>query len=70
MTDTALLKEKVEESGLKSKFIYEKLGISKGSWYNKLKGRSPFKAYEIETLCTLLHISSLKEKRQIFFADM
>lgn len=70
MTDVVLLIEKIEESGLKAKAIYEKLGISKASWYLKRSGKRPFTAWEIQKLCEILRITSLREKERIFFADV
>ncbi len=70
MTNVVLLKEKVEKSGLKAKAIYERLGISKASWYLKRSGKRPFTAQEIQKLCEILRITSLREKENIFFADV
>lgn len=68
MTNVELLKEKVDNSGLKNTFIAEKLGISRAAWYKKLKGDSPFTAEQIQILCNVLHITSLREKEVIFFS--
>lgn len=68
MTNVALLKEIVAKSGLKSSFIAESIGISRGSWYNKLNGRTKFTAEEIKRLCDTLHITSLREREEIFFS--
>ena len=68
MTNVELLKEKVANSGLRSAFIAEKLGISRGAWYKKSNGQNQFTAGEIKTLCDLLHITSLREKENIFFS--
>ena len=70
MTNTELLAEKVKESGLRTAFIADKLGISKAGWYRKLKGKSPFTAEQIQIMCEILHIKSLREKEDIFFASM
>lgn len=70
MTNTELLKEKVERSGLRTGFIAEKLNISRAGWYRKLKGESPFTAEQIQIMCDILHITSLREKEDIFFASM
>lgn len=70
MTDAVLLKQKVDESGLKAKAIYGRLGISKASWYLKRAGKRPFTAQEIQKLCEVLRITSLREKERIFFSDM
>jgi len=70
MTDVALLKEKVQNSGLKASFIAEKLKISRAGWYRKLNGKSQFTAEQIQIMCNVLHITSLREKEDIFFASM
>lgn len=68
MTNSELLKEKIDKSGLKIGFIAEKLETSY-AWLNKkITGKVPFKAYEIQILCDLLNIASLEEKDEIFFA--
>lgn len=68
MTNVELLNEKVVASGLKNSFIAKRLGISRSSWYNKLKGKHQFTAEEIKKLCEVLHITSLREKEDIFFS--
>ena len=68
MTNVGLLKDKVVKSGLRSAFIAERLGISRATWYNKLNGKSPFTAEEIKRLCDTLHITSLREREEIFFS--
>lgn len=68
MTNVGLLKDKVVKSGLRSDFIAERLGISRATWYNKLNGKSPFTAEEIKRLCDTLHITSLREREEIFFS--
>ena len=69
VTNTALLKEKVDSSGLRTAFIVESLGISRAGWYRKLSGKSPFTAEQIQIMCDILHITSLREKEEIFFAS-
>lgn len=70
MTDIDALNRKIDESGLKAKFIYEKLGISKASWYKKKNGESPLTVGEIQVLCEILGITSLREKEHIFFRNV
>lgn len=67
MTDSALLKKKIKEKGLKIGFIVEQLGTSYG-WFNrKLNNEKDFTAREMQILCDILGIS-LVEKERIFFA--
>lgn len=68
MTDTTLLNQKIEESGLKHEFIRKELGLSRQGWWNKRKGHSALTVREIQILCRLLSITSLREKEKIFFA--
>lgn len=68
MTNSKLLKKKIEESGLKLGFIVKKLGTSY-AWFNKkLENGKEFTAVEIQMLCEILGITDLKEKERIFFA--
>lgn len=70
MTNSELLKQKIQVSGLRPKIFYERLGISRSAWYKKLNGESPFKVEEITIVCEILNIKSLREKEQIFFAKV
>ena len=67
MTDTARLREKIEESGYRLGFIADKLGVSYQGFLNKLNNQTEFKASEIQCLCDLLHLKA-REKEAIFFA--
>lgn len=68
MTNQEMLKGVIAESGLKLGYIAEQLGINRASLYNKLNGKSKFNQEEIKILCSLLKITSLKEKEAIFFS--
>ena len=70
MTNTKLLGEKVKNSGLRTSYIVDSLGISRAGWYRKLNGKSPFTAEQIQIMCNILHITSLREKEDIFFASL
>lgn len=61
-----LLQKKIDESGLKNYFIAEKVGIDRGSLYNKLNGKTEFTMTEIIKLCEVLRLSD-SEKVKIFF---
>ena len=69
MTNTELLKKKIEESGLKQTFIAEKIGLTRFGLYKKINNKNEFKASEIVLLCDVLHIISSKERDTIFFAN-
>lgn len=68
LTNTTLLTQKIEASGLKKGYIADKLRVSRLTLRTRIAGESDFKAYEIATLCEILNITSLQEKNDIFFA--
>lgn len=68
MTNTELLKQKIEESGIKLGAIAEKLNIDRSTLWLKVNGRSAFNQYEINKLCEILNITKLATKEAIFFA--
>lgn len=70
MTNTELLKDKIQKSGLKMSFIADALEISRQLLWKKVNNLTPFNQYEIEKLCKLLNITSLREKERIFFASI
>lgn len=67
MTNTALLEQYIEKSGLKKSFIAEKLGITAYGFALKVSNKNEFKASEITILCELLKIRA-RDKEAIFFA--
>lgn len=69
MTNTELLKDKIEKSGYKLKYIAEQIGITYYGFLKKVNNETEFKASEIQTLCDLLEIAG-EEKEKIFFAQL
>lgn len=69
MTNTVLLEEKISQSGLRKKFLAERMGLSPYGLANKISGKTDFKTEEVAIICGLLKITSLKEKEEIFFAS-
>lgn len=67
MTNTEALEKKIRDQGIKKVFLAEKLGITSFGLSKKINNINEFKASEIQTLCELLNITSLKEKESIFF---
>ncbi|WP_276888569.1 hypothetical protein [Faecalibaculum rodentium] len=67
MTDTKELERLIDESGLKPSFIYQKLNLSKEGFRLKKNNVNPFTIPEVDTLCELLGIKSLKMMHAIFF---
>lgn len=68
MTNSELLKKKIDEKGLKINFIVKELGISRTALYHKINNNSYFNQNEIQKLCKLLAINKT-EKEKIFFAE-
>lgn len=68
MINTQLLDSKIEQSGFKTGFLVEKLGLSRNGFDKKRKGKTPFRTAEIYVLSDLLRLSD-NEKKDIFFAD-
>ena len=67
MTNTVLLRTKIEQSGYKLRFIAGKLGLTYQGLLNKLNNHSEFRANEIQALYNLLGLTE-KERVAIFFA--
>lgn len=66
MTNTALLRKKIDESGYKLRFIAKQIGITYQGFLKKINNETEFKAKEIMILCDLLKID-IQEKELIFF---
>lgn len=68
MTNTKLLREKVDQSGYKLRFIAEKAGITYQGLLNKINNKTEFRAGEIQALYNLLKLTE-EERAKIFFDD-
>ena len=68
MTNSELLKEKIEESGMTMVAIARKTGIKRETLYNKLSGKSEFTASEIVAMSKVLRLS-VEEREAIFFCS-
>lgn len=68
MTNTEQLKQKIEASGYKIKYIAAKIGLSYQGFLNKIQNKTDFTAPEIKELCELLNISTA-EMEAIFFVS-
>ena len=69
MTNSALLKERIEKSGVKRGFLVKMLDTSYGWLNQKIENERPFVAWEINVLCKILGITDPAEKDRIFFAE-
>ncbi len=67
MTNTTLLRQKIDESGLKMQYIAEKLGMTPQGLYKKLKDESDWFFSQVMILKDLLHLSE-EDVNKIFFA--
>ena len=67
LTDTNVLNQMIERSGLKRKYIAEKLSLSPYGLAKKINGENEFRPSEIEILCRLLGIKTMKQRMDIFF---
>lgn len=67
MTNTKLLKEAIENSGMSITFIADKIGISREGFYKKMNNLTEFKASEIMDFTEILGIS--KEERDCIFFE-
>lgn len=69
LTNTALLEEKISESGLKKSYIAKSIGLTPYGLTLKIRNINEFKASEIDKICILLGIDSPEERCDIFFAS-
>lgn len=69
MTNTALLEQRIQKSGLKKSFIAKTLNIGPRTLANKIANRCEFKISEMKALCKLLGITDPAEKDAIFFDE-
>lgn len=68
MTDIAMLKEVINESGMTMVAIAEKSGIERTTLYNRLNGIGDFTAREIVGLTNALHLTKPQRDR-IFLSN-
>lgn len=68
MTNTEMLRKVITDSGLKYKYIAQKLDIEAYSLQKKIDNVTEFKASEILKLCEVLNIEDHDLKERIFFS--
>lgn len=68
MTNTKFLRNKIDESGYKLRFIAKRLGITYQGFLKKINNETEFKASEIQILFELLHLTEA-ERDAIFFTQ-
>ena len=67
MTNSIELRKRIEGSGLKLKYVAEKIGLTSYGLQRKIDNFNEFKASEIWKLCNLLGITDLETRDVIFF---
>lgn len=68
MTNLKALKDSMKESGIPITTIAQRSGILRETLYNRLAGKSEFKASEIAALTLTLGLTR-KQRDDIFFAN-
>lgn len=68
MTDFEKLKEAITESGIPVSTIARRAGIERATFYNRLNGKSEFRASEIEGITKALRLTK-KQRDDIFFCS-
>lgn len=69
MTNTKLLLDEIERSGLRTTKIAEWLGLSYNAFIRKVRNERSFKVDEYYKLCRILNITNPKLKEAIFFTE-
>lgn len=67
MTNSALLRSKIKQSGLKVEYIANVLNISRSTLWKKINNKTPFNQYQIQKMCNILSIHELDDIQDIFF---
>ncbi len=62
------LNNRIDEIKIPITTIAKRIGISRQSFYLKIKGEREFKVSEVSKLCDILRLTN-KEKTLVFFAD-
>ena len=68
MTNTERLRKIISNSGLKYSYIAEKIGLTYQGFKNRIENKNLFNVEEVDKLCTLLNITDVYQKEEIFFA--
>lgn len=68
MTNSQLLRDRINKAGLKLKHVAAQIGLSYYGLQLKINNETEFKASEITALSDLLHLS-ISERERIFFSN-
>lgn len=61
--DMELLQKKIEDSGLKQKYLAEQLGISRFGFAEKMKNPDRWKVVEVVKMTKVLNLSKSESKK-------
>lgn len=68
MTDSALLRKRIDDNGYKLSYVAKAIGLkSRAGLMKKVNNESEFTVSEAERLCELLGIDTWDEMKAIFF---
>ena len=67
MANCEMLKELIEERGLKQRYIAQKMGVSDKKMHELLNG-GRWRLDEVVTFCTVMNLSK-KQREEIFFGQ-
>jgi len=70
VTNTELLRRKIDEAGYKLQFVAKQCGLTYQGFMNKVNNKSDFAAPEINALRLLLKLSPEDVERIFFTADV
>lgn len=68
MTNTTLLCDAIEKTGLKKDWIAKQLGITRAALFEKINNKREFKASEVAKLAKILSLP--EEVREIIFLSI
>lgn len=68
MTDFVLLNKVIMDSGMTITAITQRAGILRETFYNRMSGKSEFKASEIVALTKVLHLT-IEQRDSIFLNE-
>ena len=69
MTDSEKLKAIIAERGYELRNVAERMDLSVKELQLRVDNRKEFRSGEVAALCDILDISSMEEKRDIFFTN-
>lgn len=69
MVNTQYLEQKIDDVGKSKSLLARRCGMSRVSFYNKIKGIRPFTESEATALCEELNVTSIAERKKIFLPN-